>query len=687
MNNIKGFTEEEKQEAKELNNKLEKREKEAEQEVNQIIKKNLNEKGIDEKEFRKTIETRKDELSYQNIKVIPETKVKINSLIYQGLDIIKLKPILIKEEKYNLYKTSLGEGQKDCFIITDPEEHLTLGTQNLSLKTLNFEILFKKYCNEKKRTLPDSFVIFDKKLTEHYKSMAETEQKSYNSEEILKCEFTQRNDIDYIPFFFEKIDPIETEELIEIIKKKGFETILNDFLLENGQIDKTIKYIFRINMVCYGNKYNEDVSKYQNHSLIITNTKTGKTTQLEKHTNNKYDNARASRLLGYSTADKTFEGDIQHNHDLIVLDDMTSSSYEADILDHLPSILENGKAKIGKGKQTLNVECSSQFILTTNAKDLIQTEDLVLEFRNIINKLGEVPQRLGSRWGCILFGNNFDKARINKNKQVKLNKIEIKNNSLITKQIFRCINNYLIKLLDENKIIDFLETQNQNYENLIKDITINQNNFTGDIKEFWKSTQEGYRHQRGFALKQGVLDYFLEEENNLINLINDELNISDESLNKIIELSEENLQLLNDINYNSLKKILDCQTSEEKYLLNRYNSLSRDYVKSLIKGAYSYVNKNIDRLEKLIPLILLNGYLDKEEQNYNRISRIKEKLPKTIERLNKDLETFGFQLIKLNDDWVIRFDDKIKEFCKFELGTFGTFGTKRNDEEIYVEDK
>lgn len=599
---------------------------------------------------------------YEDIPINPETSLNIFNPLFEGVEKISLNPLQVSK-RYKIYKAIFGIGQNPLFIITKPNEFLNQGFQDLRLRKIDFEDLFKFYCQGKASLLPDKNKIFDKETLSKYA------EEGLSTIEIFKKEFEKHKKR---AFFYEKIKPTTNSNLVKAIQKMSFDKMLNDFILENGHIDKRLQYVFRAGLLDFGNEYHKGVSKYNNHNLIITNTKTGKSTQLEKQTKLKYDSATANRLLGYSTGERSFEGDIQGQYKQIVLDDFSSANYQKEILDSLPSILENGKSLIGKGKKRILTECSSQFTLTTNSNKAIEEKELVLEFVKIINRLSETPQRIGSRFACVLFGNDFEEAQT---KEFNLSKKELEINKFLVEQIFEELSEFFIKVLDNPEIEKFLESKNSNYRETIQGVSRNERNFFGELKDFWESTISGDRHQRGFALKQGLIDYFVENQEKLVLLLENKLEFSKQDISKIIELSEENLDRLNDLNFQSLRNIIKAQKTEGDYLNLRFNGLRQEYLKAIIKALYKLIRSSPEQRKELIPLIMLNDYLDKTDEIYHSISKVQQKLPKNLDRLNKDLRIFGFELFEKDETIFIQTHNEIIDFAyKINLGNLGKMG-------------
>lgn len=595
--------------------------------------------------------------TYSEIPINEEMLLQIGKLAYEGVETTSLNPYIISK-KYKIYKSKFGEGNATIYVVTKPSDHLSFGEEGLRLKKIDYKTFIEKYCEGKEFLAPNPKTLFGDRF-----------KVGKDEEELTLKQIFEKQET--LPFFFEKIKPTTINNVIKAVEEIGFSKMLKDYHCENGKIDTTLEYIFRINRLNFGNECSSYLAKYNPHSLVVTNTKTGKSTQLEKQTPLKYDSGTSRRLLGYSTGDKSYEGDLHNKYQLVVLDDFTGVNYENEILDNLPSILENGKARIGKGKKTITTLCSSTFTLTTNSKRELGGNELVLEFIKILNRLSGTLQRIGSRFGLIVFGNEFKKAQFDK---YVLSKKEIKVNGYLIEQIFEDINNFILELLDNRKIEKFLEDKNENYEKLMNSILL-QRKLIGELREFWESTIDANRHQKGFALKQGVIDYFIDNNDKLILLLKNELVLEDEDIDKIVKFSKENLNFLNDINLKSLRKIISISDSEREYLTIRYEGLS-GYEKALVSAVMKLLRSKPQTEENLLPLISVGAFLDKEGRYY-AVSRIKEKLPNRLERVSRNLETFGIELVKIDHDIFIQINQTSKKVSRgWDFGENGENGEK-----------
>jgi len=591
---------------------------------------------------------------YADVPVSPVSEIQIKKPVYDGIEKISYSPLEINKI-FKIYIAKIGEGHSDIFIITNPNENLFLGLNELRLKKMNFLDLRKIAQN--KNILPDVNILLTRSQREKLKN-------KYGELDLEKLIIGDEI------FFFKKIPATSDENLIEVVKKFGFDKINNDFLEENSILDKSLKYIWRINLLNFGNKCQPEISKYNNHSILITNTKTGKSTHYNKISDLKFDSAKSAGLIGFSTADRTNEGSLNNQYQMAVLDDFASANYEKEILDNLPSILENGKALISKGKEKNLTKCSSIFSLTTNSNPKSSEKDLMLEFSKIITKLSETPQRLGSRFGLVLFGNKF--LAVKSKGETEFLREDIKINEFITKQIFEKLSVFAGKLIEKEDVQKFLEKENNEYKKLIEEILKNGSLF-GDLRDFWKSTIAGYRHQNGFALKQGIVDYFIHNNEKLIEILKGE-EVGIEDIKEILEYSKENLKQLNDLNLKSLRNLAQVSQSEKEYLKNRFKGIKQDYLKELVKATFKLLREKPNKRSQTIKINELEDYLDKNSKWYGSPSKILEKIPQNLERINREISIFELELLKQEEEIFIQIYDRALEISYTKLGENGEFG-------------
>jgi hypothetical protein len=194
---------------------------------------------------------------------------------------------------------------------------------------------------------------------------------------------------------------------------------------------------------------------------------------------------------------------------------------------------------------------------------------------------------------------------------------------------------------------------------------------------------EAYRHIRGMALKQAILDYFLENQENILT--------GNYNVDEILKLAEEHTKKICDYNIESLRKMIVAESSETEYLLRRFDEISRDYVKVLVALVAKWVSQNKEEINKgyKIPLIQIGSYFEKLPDEfkigrYTAFSRLEQKLPENLEKINSEVRLFGFELIKIQKDIFISFLNEGRDILKlssalYQQGNSGNMGKTGNE--------
>lgn len=561
-------------------------------------------------------------IDYSKIDLKPTIEINIKGLFYEQFE--EDNTITYTAKKIcNVYKAFIGVGNADILIITNPDMNLVNGFQELCL----YEV--------KDNKIPD--LINDSKFQKLIHD---------NKQEYRK---------------YKLIDSISETDLKNIIKEHGIKAFIDDFLDMNSKIDDRYYDFFKTNLITFGN-CRPDLQKYNPHIIIIDQGKTGKSTLLEKICGeNKFDSSRTANLLGFATADSIIKGSINEQFNPIAFDDFTITNFEQNFLNGLPSIMETGKAVIGKGKSKIKTINSSQITITANISYLAEQEpeDLLFEFKKIIEKIGD-PMKTGTRFGLILFGNDFKQPTQNK---PHLTPNDLKKNQKCIEKLSKMISEKFIKLFDCDEIMNFLEMPMNDFSEIINNSL--PNIISSKEIVFWKRLPSGYRHINGLALKLGFWDYI--EENPKIVFDNN----SDSDINKVLKYSKSRLKEIIKTNLTSLKNIITIEENK-KEIYKKYFEFLPEYLKTIIKTccklSLEYENKEIP---KLIPFEQIQEYLTEKDGIYRYVSNITGKLPKNIEKINTQLRDFGLEIYHEDKNYFIKILD-IHILGKFgEIGEIG----------------
>jgi len=478
------------------------------------------------------------------------------------------------------------------------------------------------------------------------------------------------NEKSEVPLFYTAGEVVDEKTLEIIIKEKDLKTVFEHFFYENYEKDERNVYLIRSKPINFGNEVNPETMKYQDHALAIENTKAGKTHLLMKVCL-WYGRGTASRLLGYSTSDKTFEGDLNNQFRPIACDEINRRGYPEEFFDYLPNILENGFERIGKGKQTLVVKTSSPFVFSTNVGRKVEDpKELLVLFADFLSKFSESPQRIGSRIALTLFGNDFKEVRLKKDSVYRLTKKDIEINKYIVQAIYNKLSKIAKKIFEEKKIQDFLEDDSEDIRKVFKN-QIDAYLGNQPVKDYWLGVTEAYRHINGMALKQAILDYYLENKEDLLSETYD--------LDEIIELAKEHKIKIWSLNMESFRKIVEANISNADYLLSVFKQIPKDYVKVLVAlvARWSIENKEVIEKGYQIPLVQIGSYFEKltgelRIGRYTNFARLEQAIPANLEKVNSITRMFGFVLLKISENIFVSFIDKGSNILQFAMALYQT---------------
>lgn len=546
---------------------------------------------------------------YSNIPTFNKVELNFKDLVYEGLDKENEKGFKVIKN-YRLYKAFFGQGHAPIYVVTPPEKYFPRGVQEVCVNQIDFDTFEEKYSIKDFQTT--GFVL-EGKGTKDPKTLGDI---------LLQNRVYELKDM--IPEETIKI-------LLELNNSKIVENALNDFFHMNGEIDSRIYYVYRgllINVPRVITKF----QKYNSHTLHIDGGKTGKTTLSFKLCGKTFGSATGSRMLGYASGDRSFSGSLDGEHRGVTFDDVNTMNYPEDFLNAFPNLMEQGEARIGKGSQEILTRSSSPFLLTTNTSSIgdMGSIDLLLQFEEIIKKLGNAI-RIGSRFGLILFGNDFKEVR---DKEAKLSDKDLEINQILVNQIFeKYVSHLLVKCFEEVEIQKFLNTPIEELKEITRSNDTNQTTRT-----FWIQFAKGFRHINGTALKQALVDYVVESPGVCLT--------QEIDFKRFLELCQENLKQVVSLNLKSFSNICVIEENQKELAKKRFEVLP-SYQQALLVGLYNYMEERGSEEEKIVPIELLQDFLDSRYGKYLFVSGLIQVLEKVrIPRVNVNLEDYGVKLIE-----------------------------------------
>lgn len=576
---------------------------------------------------------KKDIFTYSEIPRKQTNEISLRKQVHDVIDYLSFNPLRI-DKKCSIWQGEIGIGHR--FFIIYKNNNVNGGTENLALQKMEYPVFVADVLDNKDIHIPlEPFTTKEERKNKELKNLFE-ENRFFISENIF-----------------------EESILKYVAKKLGFERILNDYLLENAEIDNKILFATRTKLLTFGNKVYPDLARYNDHTLMVTNTKTGKSTILGKICGNyKYGSGTESRLLGYSGSDNVYRGDLNGSYKPIALDEFTTAGYKDDLLSACAGVMENGKENVGKGCQTQNIQSSSSFTSATNVETMnITPEQLALDMEKAIKRLGgNVGQRIGSRIALDLFGNDFKQVQVVKERKLFVD--DILTNKLLTETLFNKLSDVLNESVKDTKIEVWLNKEIPDYKDnvdmLLKGAMISQR-----VMDYWKSKPQGFRHARGMALKSALINYACNDY---------EIAFGKEvDYDKLIELAEIELGLLINYNLDSLQKITKIDMKHAEYFRNRFKSLPV-YQKILVSAIVNHYNENSGNNGKIIPLTDIAEEIRTfgnrfNAEKYSSISGFLQTLTdiKKMDKINDNLKIFGVELAVKGDEYAVLSRNTISE--------------------------
>ena len=604
--------------------------------------------------------------SYEAIPINEEVEVRITE---HFLDVLETKShnSLSYEIKGRIYLAKRGVGHREFFLYVNGVNKLQNGENRLCLR--------KMEGSEVQRILS----VLD--TTEIEKVVNPTDGKNKNAKhKIYRNEdgfigVYQDNLSDTIAYenqcieldeflrdyFYELIPPVHPDYVRFALKKKGIDGLLKDFFGGQYEYDPELVYFVRSNLITYGTTVNPNFMKYQPHTLMITNTKVGKSYLYKKVCRHmKFDRASPANLLGFAGAKKSEvkEGTLNGEYGNSCWDDLEKNFGEG-IIDDLPTILEGGDMKIAKGCYNLITRFSGAVTITTNTKgEALDLEDLVLQVMEIVNKISSNPERCGGRFGAFVVVDNWTTARGTH----RLTDREMKINERIVLQTFNEISELAGRLLEDEAIVSFLETEDKEYSAKIEEM-VKQSSLTKQAKALLISFIHGYKHQKGLAFKQGLITYFTEKESEAEKALTDPKHNPDKE--ELLKSIKEEWEEVKGIQLTMINRFITGAQNRLFFLDNLPN-----YLKALLLGLDNCLSSEPARdISKPIHIEALNEHFDRDLKSYNQVSTVVSRFPKSLERVNRQLEELGVQVLRIDGSYFIKVSPNVRE-------TFQNYGLK-----------
>jgi len=554
----------------------------------------------------------------------------VSKLLYEH-PLMTTNEMIQFDYQYKIYEVFTGQGNSPIFLVCEPFTNLPLGHNDLILK--HEKEPFKKL--EKPNFKMKKFLI-----ERFFGKPKKGEEKTFK--ELLDLNYN-------IPIFAVNGECIEKEKLDEYLKSlppNEIQFIIDDFFKNDGwKIDDKLKYLYKTDKIILteGKLNPSEVMIYQPHKIIVTNTKVGKTS-VARMCGYVLDKATSSRFLGFATSDSVAQGLGNGLIRTTYFDEV--SSLNQIFIDHILNYLEFGETEVALGKSNVKTRGWSQLVFHSNPE--VPSDDpnqLLIGLNSFFQKFTMRADALGSRIACIIFSNNFERAK----RIAKITNEERLKTKILFESIIKNIIQKIEELLTKQKIVEWLDMDIKNYKDEVF-LLLEKNPQIPDLMiQIYKSHADGaFRHIRGFAFKQAILDniydlYFCEDMKNF-------------DYEKFLASCEEHLKKICDMNIESLKNM--CETSVE------IKDLAFIFLKNLpeyLRGLTIIFSMFLKEKEKdLVVLMELKELWEKNAEkigikNYIFFSQLLEQIERVnLIRINLKLKIFGYEIYKQDEVLFLR---------------------------------
>lgn len=579
--------------------------------------------------------------------------------------IIIIKEILNSPEG-NFYVAKFSSAQPHIFIKSN--KRLPLGNTEINLVPLQFSKLLKisphllyhvfaevDQVMNKLNSIPLKYPI--KKAL-----IPDSDDEQYEFKELLFKkveEFTELQETLCFVYFYEHVNPVN----LALYKPKEINDV-KDFLkmamFLNGEYDPSLAKIFSAFNYEIDNE-NYYYMPYAPHAIIVTNTKTGKST-LARHFGQLYEslNVSPAALNGFSSADTVREGVFATSKLSIFFDELqTWQNQQKQLGAGSLDLFENGICRVEKGKAGLETKFANALVFLSN-RNLIQnvSGNQAVAFLKLLLAISTNLEAVASRLG-ILFYNIETKPVRNKK---RLRKEDLNKITQMNKALREFVSEIYLNLLENETIFSWLESEYPDfYKHEVADLSKRVQ--SDEIKTFMLSHLESYRHARGASLRIALYDPYI-----LYNLLNDNIDVE-----LILSRAEDYFAFVMSTNLNTLKVLAELPFSDfVRAKLEFWNSLNvlNDAVKILIlttrlyyeENAKNMISKTIDARDKSSPFVMF--YNQKVKNIFEGISYSEKYswLERAVSKVDNDLLSsfIGIKIEKTEEGIVIEIVDENK---------------------------
>lgn len=455
---------------------------------------------------------------------------------------------------------------------------------------------------------------------------------------------------------FELTTPVPLDELKKLKDvEKAIESALTDGLTKDSALLTFMKaHIPKPDPALLSpNEY----MAYAPNGIVITKTKTGKSTTAERISRNVVHRPTAANLLGFSTSDETHIGLLDGQVDTCFVDEYTENLDE-NVSQGLLSYMETGTTKTARGKG-ITARGFSPIAFMGNPKKSSTEFELLDYFRANLNQISNNHTALGSRIGFSIFDNDMEAVKgtaYDYDSSIKSLKI--------LKTFQEAYKKQFSELFRNSTVLAWLNTPfdkwyRESLDEMESKATLNE------VRDFIRGLKDSHKHLRGTALHIAFVDSYE------ILLTEGSLNIQD-----FIEKSNQWYQHLITYQLDTLRRIISIKLND--FIYANILDTAHDYIGLFVKTTFYFENLSsitlpVDSFETKF------SEVKADKGRYVKFSNLRINLLKNITKSNEFLKTFGLKLTNFNDIVLVQvFDKELYEKFRVayieKVSSLGTLG-------------
>lgn len=587
-----------------------------------------------------------------------------------------------KTPQFKVYEVQFGEGEDtDTFnLLVEPWRNLSLGETDLPVKRA--DLLKDKY--RESEYFKDKYKQVKEEVEGFSLSYDEWLRKTQNREYLeLQGEIDSRGR--------EVVSDLDNETILEMVREYLQAGWYTDPKLRTVMYSKIIQH--KKSEIKPGN-----VSKYQPHTQMWTNTKVGKS-KTAGRVGKKIDDATPAGLLGYADSDGKQQGTIDGVDRPVFIDEFNFGASSRQLNDQLLSLMEEGYFEQNKAGHSVKTRFYGSLSYLANPKDAdlpehMQDKDkifneysdqdrskfeLVTQFEELIQFLGMNIQAMASRFGVVVFDESMDTAEAYED--VDLSNERFEKLEMFVEWIRFEVSKRYTEI--ERQLRDWLEKEyEEDYKDRIKELASETHN--DRVEKFWKNHVHSYRHARGQALRMAVFQ-------NIGDIVNDDYNIDD-----LRQEAENQWKKVKEINRESLENMTEATDDEQEIsrARSKLDNYSPKYLRLFAKAVINHHQKDNEVGKRKVFDELKSDYSElktelpdddvSENSRYWKWNKLRNQVSDKLNEKRLNLEQdFGIELVKFDGEEMFRISkpERFKTFMELDIGAYSEKESEKVEDE------